>query len=242
MVGARTVLAAAGLLMAGCSIDFYADLPCDEDDQCPTDYGCAPDGSCMPLGDYCPVDVVVDFGTFEMDAYEASRPDATATSTGTARPGECSLRGGSVECDTSIACSAPGVLPWSGANLVDAVVACAEAGKHPCTVEELEAVCRAAGPYPYGAPYVAGNCNDRDAGLGELAPTGSHPQCVDETGEVFDLVGNLGELPGYVGDSSTGLWSASDSLQGGTYTTPSPTCDMSFSGAGQEHAGFRCCR
>ena len=78
--------------------------------------------------------------------YEASRPGATS-----AREGSADAR----------ACSRSNVIPWTGATLGTARIACMAAGKRLCTRAEYQAAC--AGPaglaYPYGNTFVADACN-----------------------------------------------------------------------------------
>ena len=162
----------------------------------------------------CPVDMVPIGDTTCLDRFEASRPDATAVSTGT---------------DSSKATSRAGVLPWFPVDITTARAACAAAGKRLCKADEIRSGCR--GPketsYAYGNTYAPQTCNgidtycncgsascadvqpcpypgcyNRDAagvigkGCGaelRVMPTGSFPGCVNEYG-AFDLSGNVWEL------------------------------------------------
>jgi hypothetical protein len=124
---------------------------------------------------------------FYIYRYEASRPDATATSAGAQefRP-----------------CSRAGVLPWANMSFADAQAACQAVGKRLCTAIEWEAAC--AGPdgwlYPYGSAYAADACNgvdydgipgggDDDARL----PAGSVSTCVSADG-LFDMSGKFARI------------------------------------------------
>jgi hypothetical protein len=190
----------------------------------------------------CPEGMEVVSGLFCMDKWEASRPDATATSYG---------------IDTSMAISQSGVLPWntgpgsSGWNV--ARDACAAAGKRLCSPSEWYEACAGPGEmtYAYGNDYDPDICNGIDAhcetpyeGCGHedylagdihfhIEPTGAFPSCTNPDG-IFDLNGNLWE---WVGDG--GL-----SQRGGAYNCG----DSAFlhqctfeSSPGRPAAGFRCC-
>ena len=193
-----------------------AGAPCDDDDPCTVD-GCCQGGLChfAPQNpSLCPDDMVPVEGTTCIDQYEASRPDATATSAGTS---------------TALATSRSGVRPWFPVTFATAQAACAAAGKRLCTAAELYQTC--AGPeghvYVYGDTYSADTCNGIDAfcdcaspqcagldlcpyphcrskgptgvygdGCGAMfhvAPTGSFPGCVNTYG-AYDITGNVWEL------------------------------------------------
>lgn len=190
----------------------------------------------------CPEGMTVVAGLFCMDKWEASRPDATATSYGT---------------DRTMAVSQEGVLPWltgssSGAWDV-ARDACAAAGKRLCSPSEWLQSCEGAGAtdYCYGDDYDPVACNGIDAhcadpytGCGHedylsgimhftIEPTGSFPRCVNAHG-VHDLNGNLWE---WVDDGGS-------TVRGGAYNCG----DSEFlhrctyeSGPTRPATGFRCC-
>ena len=176
---------------------------------------------------FCPADVTVALGgaDIEVDAYEASRPDATADDAG---------------LDGARACSAPGVLPWGGADHPTAAAACASAGKRLCTVNEWRRACGGArrSAYPYGAVFQAAACNGighPDAAL--LEPTGALPDCVTDEG-AFDLSGNLAEWTADLADPAvSGGHGGSDS--GGLRCTARTPFALGFI---QPENGFRCCR
>ena len=102
-----------------------------------------------------------------MFAYEASRYDANGTSNGfdsTRRP-----------------CTVPGKMPWSNVTMGEAEAACALIGANwrVCTATEWQTACSGlptATAFPYGASYVAGNCNGNDylTADGEDAGAGPH--------------------------------------------------------------------
>ncbi len=175
-----------------------------------------------------------------VDRYEASRPDATASSAGT---------------QETYAESQPGVLPWTGLTIEQAQNACRgsqgspiRARKRLCLLREVEFACAGADAeaYPYGAAYDGARCNGLDAGVLAAAPTGptadgadqDFAQCVTSrpTEGIFDLSGNVaefvvqGNLPRLFGGS----------FQSGMADL---ACGTSADGAGQSgaHIGFRCC-
>ncbi len=165
-----------------------------------------------------------------MDVYEASRPDATATSAGTFN---------------GPACSRAGVLPWTNVSWAEAAQACKKSSKRLCTPKEWKAACQSApqsNAFPYGgfniSDYKQGVCNDSKTGL---TPTGSRSGCVTKTRGFFDMSGNAGEWLYRVAGST------SDEFAGGTFalgslnlmcedTISPPTAN--FKGIG---VGFRCC-
>jgi hypothetical protein len=187
-------------------------------------------------------DEMVAVDGFAIDRYEASRPDATATSPG---------------WRTHRACSKPGVVPWSGVQKADAALACAAAGKRLCSASEWQSAC--AGPsnlaYPYGNLYEADSCNGADldpdcvapnddvavvtgAPLGCPAPTVS--VCVAASGAA-DLSGNLAEW------TSTAAGVGRFEVRGGAYDSPAPALSCLDDGVGRDGEafgpalGFRCC-
>jgi hypothetical protein len=218
------------------------------DDAAPGDAGAdAPAGDDGGPG-ACPADMAPGGEGFCIDVYEASRPDATATTQGSA---------------ADRATSRPGVLPWQPVTLGTARAACAAAGKRLCRPEEWVAAC--AGPsgtaYSYGPTYSPTTCNGIDTfcscGAGSacagaspcpfphcygtcgasfhVAPTGSFPGCVS-AGGLFDVTGNVWELV----DSSDGL----EHFRGGAYNCSDSEalhrCDYDATW-GPSARGFRCC-
>ncbi len=184
----------------------------------------------------------VQVGTLDyyIDTYEASRPDATATS------------GGVVQARS---CSNAGVLPWSNVNFATAQAACAAAGKVLCTASQWQTACEGTAntTYPYGMSFAADACNtepfDGVAGGADddvLLATGAIAACVAEAG-AHDLSGNLKEWTNEItGTTSNGTNIAV--LRGGAYDTPAvgATCDFRTSRAAvnvlEATNGFRCCR
>ncbi len=220
------------ILLSGSCIDFYAGIPCSGNGNCPTGYYCGSEGTCETSGasvSTCPDDVTVDLGFVVMDAYEASRADATVSSAGT---------------DDSIACSRAGVLPWEPTG-DQIATACEAAGKRLCSEQELTDACTgsAGNRFPYGNEYISGTCND-ESGDGAVAPTGSFPDCVDASGQIFDLIGNVADGFGY--DSGAG-WVAEGYAHGGGYLASplfSAECGgrNNFTNSGGDPGGFRCCQ
>lgn len=203
----------------------HTDTPVDTGGACPPDMALV-SGTAQP--DYC------------VDLYEASRPDATATTSGV---------------DESMARSAPGVQPWRVADNAAAEAACGGAGKRLCTPEEWYEAC--SGPdhtkYAYGDTYVGDTCNGIDTfctcedgnhdegcyyacgGAPALMPTGSFSACTNEYG-VFDMNGNLWEhVSG--GDDTT--------IRGGAYNCGQSAawhaCDYVPTDWTPSARGFRCC-
>ncbi len=159
-----------------------------------------------------------------VDAYEASRPDATANDPG--------LDGGR-------ACSAPGVLPWNTVDHPTATAACEAAGKRLCTLNEWRRACGGSrrSTYPYGAGYQLGACNGIEHPDGELLePTGAFPDCVTDEGG-FDFSGNLAEWTSNLDDPGvSGGHSGSD---GGELRCNATTrFELRFV---RPENGFRCC-
>ncbi|MEL6178214.1 MAG: putative metal-binding motif-containing protein, partial [Myxococcota bacterium] len=157
----------------------------------------------------CPFEMVLITNPFTqsrycIDRYEASRPDATATSAG--------VDGGIVPR----AVSQGGVLPWTDLDISVAQNACrggdmrnarpTQVDKRLCGLAEISFACGGndENAYPYGETYDATLCNGQEAGLGELAPTGPTDEegdsdfagcTVEHNGQlVYDLSGNAGEL------------------------------------------------
>jgi len=172
----------------------------------------------------CPDGMVVVESAFCIDVYEASRPDATASSVGQ---------------DSSLAVSQVGVMPWRNTSLQGAADACAAAGKRLCTPAEFEQTCR--GPdqttYCYGDDYVVDTCNGIDTfeyPQFHIVPTGTFTGCTNEYG-VFDINGNVWErVQGGAGRGGAYNCSDSEALHKCSFeanwgTDPVP------------NFGFRCC-
>jgi hypothetical protein len=182
---------------------------------------------------------------FYIDAYEASRPDATSSNPGVAehRP-----------------CSNAGAQPWRSVSWLDADAACAAAGKRLCTDEEWQAACEgvANNTFPYGNVYDADACNGNDydhdctppdediclpAGTSYGCPTPpATSACLSEAG-AFDMSGNVKEWTG----EQVSAVPAAYRIRGGAHDSISVglTCQFDFVAGGEAfffpNLGFRCC-
>ncbi len=177
---------------------------------------------------FCAVDEMVAIPDMPslMDKYENSRPDASEDDAG---------------IDTRKSCSQPGVLPWSSIDFFDAEQACAASGKRLCRPDEWIRACGniAIDRFPYGSVFDMQACNGvENPDTNGLTPTGSHPDCVADSGAV-DLSGNLAE------------WTSEDiqryGVYGGHYLSESPrmTCESVLFISRLRiipAQGFRCCR
>jgi len=177
---------------------------------------------------------------YYIDTYEASHPDATATTTGVS---------------AARSCSNAGVVPWRSVSFTVATAACAAAGKTLCTATQWQTACEGAAntTYPYGSVFAPASCNaepyDGIAGGADddvLLATGALPTCVASTG-AFDLSGNLKEWTNEITGQTTGGVNIAV-LRGGAFDTPAvgATCDFRTSRAAvnvlEATYGFRCCR
>jgi hypothetical protein len=172
--------------------------------------------------------------------YEASRPDATATSAG---------------ASSARACSRPGVLPWTNVTYPQARDACASIGMRLCTEAEWQQVCSSAGTCAWGAAgaacttYNPNACNGKDydtrpggANDDDVLPTGSMAMCSRSHGgrQVFDMSGNVKE---WTQARSAGV----NPLRGGASnnTRDGIRCNFDFTLANDTfsfaNVGFRCC-
>jgi hypothetical protein len=173
--------------------------------------------------------------------YEATRPDATASSAG---------------LDGVRACSKPDALPWTQVTFAAASAACAAAGKRLCTGAEWQAACEGAAvrTFPYGNSYAEGTCNgedfDGEAGGADddvLIATGAAEMCTTQGG-LADMSGNAKEWTNDV-RAAGGPGEADDIVvvRGGDYATPEAglTCRFDLSRAAKSvvlpTVGFRCC-
>jgi hypothetical protein len=169
-----------------------------------------------------------------MMQYEASRPDASASSQG-------SLEGR--------ACSTAGVLPWTNLRQADAAAACSAIGARLCTEAEFETACHGTGGtcqwawQPMCSTYSSTICNTADrADPDVLLATGALAECraVTAGGSVYDLSGNAKEL---VASRPTGAIP----VRGGSYNQGGfgASCDFDWqlvsSSFRFENVGFRCC-
>jgi hypothetical protein len=178
--------------------------------------------------------------TFLIDAYEASRPDATMESGGSA---------------THRACSNPLVRPWRLISRVEAELACGAAGKRLCTEVEWQLACEAldGNTYPYGDTYNDDTCNGRDydtdpdasGNQDDPVATSELAMCFADWGgagnRVFDLSGNVKE---WTGSQVSGT---AYRVRGGAYDNikQALTCQFDFTAFDEDvelpNLGFRCC-
>lgn len=165
-----------------------------------------------------------------IDIFEASRPDATPTSAGTA--------------DDAAAESEQGRLPWSDVTYFQARDACRRAGVRLCTVAEWEDACDGVvgdggSVYVYGDERDASLCNVD--GQGGADPTGEAEDCTG-VNETFDQGGNLWEWVGESADEAI-------VIGGGPSSDLAHRCNsgvlLPVVGSPQDRSpeyGFRCCR
>jgi len=168
---------------------------------------------------------------FWIYTYEASRPDAKATSMGNL---------------TTRACSKVSVLPWGNLTYAQALAACTASGKRLCTADEWYMACAGTTnrTYPYGNAYQGTYCNghDNDPLADAVVATGSETQCLG-TDVVYDMSGNLKE---WTNDQKSTSPSA-HTVRGGGYDNiyPGLTCDFTFAVMPDTfyypNLGFRCC-
>jgi len=228
---------------------------CDRREDCGPGLACE-GGRCVPdssANATCPEGMISLGAGRCMDAYEASRPDASASTTGQ---------------DTSRAVSRAGVLPWHenpvrATTLARFAAACQRAGKHLCTRDEWHGACAGSTdrPYAYGPVFDREACNCVDTfcddhcqtqGLADcflgadcgyryecfrLAPTGSFLRCRNELG-IYDLNGNVWEIVPSDRDYR------GYEVRGGAFNCAAAATRLTctYNARWQElYAGFRCC-
>jgi sulfatase-modifying factor enzyme 1/putative metal-binding protein len=174
---------------------------------------------------------------FWIYTYEASHPDASASSAGSS---------------TDRSCSQADVLPWALVTWTEAAAACADAGKRLCSEDEWQTACMGASKttYPYGNSYAATRCNGNDydpipGGIDDdlAVPTGSLVGCASpwaNNTKIFDMSGNLREW------TSTPV-SGFRRIRGGGYDNVAAAlkCTFDFWAEDEDqfyfNLGFRCC-
>ena len=219
--------------------------------ECTTDADCGFGFTCEEYGCVfrceggdmlCPDDMVSICGVFCIDVFEASRPDASESSSGT---------------EETLAVSQGGVIPWHSSdptwmNQAVAREACQAAGKRLCTAYEWETVCRGMDElaYCYGDTYHTQICN----GIDTYCPCGTYPYCYEDCGAdfhvmptgsfedctnsfgIYDINGNVWEVVA----SDDGL----DHYRGGAYNCADSERlhDCEYDAVWNPSAkGFRCC-
>ena len=184
------------------------------------------------------------FGSRWIMAYEASRPDATATSEGGM---------------THRVCSQAGRLPWTNVNYATAQAACATVGGRLCTEAEWERACEASSgscdwsfassctSYSSNVTTCNGNDYDPSPAPGDqdiTLATGSRASCYASWGgssRIYDMSGNVEE---WTAARASGV----NPLRGGSSndTAGGMRCDFDFVVANDTFqvptVGFRCCR
>ena len=200
------------------------DPPCKENQYCHR--GLCVDRCQAPLP--CPQDIVVDMRDFAIDAYEASRPDASEGDTG---------------CNSTRSCSCPARLPWTNVSWATASAACEASGKRLCSAVQWRWACGSGlgRRLPYGDTYDHAACNGSGAGMGRIWPGGSGERCTTEQG-AFDLSGNVHE---WIADE---LGPRQRGTLGGAFLNNMTqiACDYSITLESESSrdplVGFRCCR
>lgn len=180
----------------------------------------------------CPSDMVrVPDAMACIDAYEASRSDATAASEGAA---------------TGPAQSKAGAKPWYNVSWDQATAACTAAGKRLCTAIEWQGACRGspAHTYPYGDTYDSRACltsdTPRDSTKSLPYETGALPQCQGGVDGLHDMAGNVAEWTSDAGPEGTRV------IKGSKYNTAQAesACDYAENKLASVQGvslGFRCC-
>ncbi|MBN2493603.1 MAG: DUF4114 domain-containing protein [Deltaproteobacteria bacterium] len=118
-------------------------------------------------------------GSFWIDRWEASRPDASDTSRG---------------FNTAYACAREDVVPWDDITWEEARIACRKRGKHLCTDEQWTRACGGESglEFPYGDSFDPLLCNTLAS---SALATGEKTGCASPDGSL-DMSGNLAEWAG----------------------------------------------
>jgi hypothetical protein len=200
---------------------------------------------------------------FCIDRYEASRKDATSTSSGS---------------DNSVARSTSGVLPWYENPITTQALgrfknACSNAGKRICGREEWFGACTGEGltDFAYGNEFEKETCNcvdtycddycvdngistaqcntasncgyhcgyaDQNVSCFKVARTGGFPLCTNDH-NVYDLNGNLWEVV------PSSIDARGYEVRGGAFNCAGPSTRLKCEFNAEWNtlnAGFRCCK
>jgi len=180
--------------------------------------------------------------SFDIFSHEASRYDALVDDQGSV---------------STVACSRPGVLPWTQVTKEAAEEACwmlntdgSPTGPWQlCSSEQWQMACEMGSTvqteYPYGDTYESSYCNGIDYGAGELVAGASATDCYsDYSDNLYDMSGNAEEWTSSETSTGSGLWE----IRGGSYNDQEGglTCSYDFwaaeaTGFRMENLGFRCC-
>jgi len=169
-------------------------------------------------------------GTFCIDRYEASRPDATKQK-----------EGDSSKDSTAVPTSRSGVLPWRDLTQQEARQACQRAGKRLCSAQEWEKACIGSKKtvYCYGDKYEPKTCNGIDAFGGAawyIVPTGTFAKCKSDYG-VYDINGNLWEY-----DNDASGYPRGGAFNCGDSASLHKCQKVRKDWPGNSNVGFRCCK
>jgi len=194
------------------------------------------------VDDGAPDDWVQIGGALWIYRYEASRPDADASSQGVM---------------SHRSCSAANRRPWTNVTHPEAAALCATVGARLCAAAEWQQACQATSgtcDWSYSSSctsYQPNTCNGNDYDFSPapgdqdgLLATGALAACYANWGgtrRVFDMSGNVKE---WTAQRSAGV----NPLRGGSFnnTAVGTSCDFDFVLADDsfqfENVGFRCCR
>ncbi|MBU1628161.1 SUMF1/EgtB/PvdO family nonheme iron enzyme [bacterium] len=137
--------------------------------------------------------------------------------------------------------------PTASVSYYEAVNSCLENKKRLCTTIEWQTACQGEGNmnYSYGNEYIEGKCNT-DKGWtnrSEALPSGSFGGCHnsgwDDSGELYDMIGNTAEWTQTKAGGSCqyvkgGYWAYGNKANCGTGVCLNPNYKLFF-------IGFRCC-